>query len=306
MGLAHSPPHLSLIHACLLPFLQLHSQRSNTIDEAMPITFGSIGDIISLSLRIKQLVECLNSAHGSSAEYQAVVRELWSLDRAILEIEALFASLGNSPQLNALKATANACAQDCQRCIRMFKEHIQMFKKGLDKDESGNVFKNATSKIRWSFDKEPLAKFRTEVNAHCMSLNMLLLTTGLYVGLRCLKFLPCACAYSGSKATSLYDESLTDRLKRSEEAHDSASKEHTSLLTDIRERLNENNAMVKSATRDAAAVGPSIEKYGRESRVGLKMLKLFRRNLQAASAENNALMHKILYVSMPTPQQLWL
>lgn len=53
----------------------------------MPVTFGSVGDIISVCLLVKDLVEALDKARGSKAEYQSAIRELWILDRALLEIE---------------------------------------------------------------------------------------------------------------------------------------------------------------------------------------------------------------------------
>lgn len=71
----------------------------------MPITCGSVGDIISVSLLIKDLVKCLDESRGSSAEYQTVVRELWSLDRALLEVELLLRSCKQSAELRDLGET---------------------------------------------------------------------------------------------------------------------------------------------------------------------------------------------------------
>jgi hypothetical protein len=42
----------------------------------MPLTFGAVGDIISVCLLVKDLVEVLDKARGSKAEYQAAIREL--------------------------------------------------------------------------------------------------------------------------------------------------------------------------------------------------------------------------------------
>jgi hypothetical protein len=148
----------------------------------MPITFGSVGDIITLSLLIKDLIKCLDGSRGSSAEYQIVVRELWSLDHALLEVEVLFRSLDHSMQLNALKGTANRCAEECRKCITAFAEQIKKYQGNLRNGGSGNFLKDATSKVHWQLsEKEKLAKFRTEINAHCMSINLLLTTTGVYV-----------------------------------------------------------------------------------------------------------------------------
>lgn len=42
----------------------------------MPITFGSVGDIISISLLVKDAMKALDVSRGSGGEYQGVIREL--------------------------------------------------------------------------------------------------------------------------------------------------------------------------------------------------------------------------------------
>lgn len=49
------------------------------------VTFGSVGDIISVCLLAREVAECLDKARGSASEYQALSAELRSLDRALLE-----------------------------------------------------------------------------------------------------------------------------------------------------------------------------------------------------------------------------
>ncbi|KAF1974790.1 hypothetical protein BU23DRAFT_460501 [Bimuria novae-zelandiae CBS 107.79] len=73
----------------------------------MPITFGAVGDIISVCLLVKDLVDALDEARGSKAEYQSVIRELWILDRALLEIDLLSRTHGNgaTPELRSLCET---------------------------------------------------------------------------------------------------------------------------------------------------------------------------------------------------------
>lgn len=150
--------------------------------EKMPITFGSVGDIISLSLLIKDLVKSLDSSRGSSAEYQAVIRELWSLDHALLEVEALTRSCEQTAQLNALTATVNQCANQCRKCVTRFHEQVKKFGKNLQPGGSGSFIRDTASKIKWQVsEKDDLAKFRAEINAHCFSINMLLTTTGMFV-----------------------------------------------------------------------------------------------------------------------------
>ena len=148
----------------------------------MPITFGSVGDIISISLLIKDVVKSLDNGRGSPAEYQAVIRELWSLDYALLQVEALLRSCERTVQLTALSVTVNECAEQCRKCITNFHEHVRKFGKCLQSGGSGSLIRDTAQKIRWQVsEKEELAKFRAEISAHCSSINMLLTTTGMFV-----------------------------------------------------------------------------------------------------------------------------
>ena len=146
----------------------------------MPITFGALGDIISLCILIKDLVKCLDDCRGSSAEYQVVIRELWSLERALLEVELLSRTWEHSAELNALAAATKKCAEHCHKSVTNFKQRLETFQP-LGGSSKGLIKKTA-SRIRWQVsEKEDLARFRAEINAHCSSINMLLITTSVWV-----------------------------------------------------------------------------------------------------------------------------
>ncbi|KAH7395284.1 hypothetical protein DE146DRAFT_721709 [Phaeosphaeria sp. MPI-PUGE-AT-0046c] len=82
----------------------------------MPITFGSVGDIISVCLLVKDLVDALDKARGSKAEYRSLIRELWILDRSLLEIDLLARTHGGgaTPELEALCETARKAVIRCR------------------------------------------------------------------------------------------------------------------------------------------------------------------------------------------------
>ena len=145
----------------------------------MPITFGSVGDIITISLLIKDLVKCLDESRGSSAEYQAVIRELWSLDHALLEVELLLQSCKQSVELSGLSETANRCVEQCRKCIRDFRDKVKRYQGALGGD-TGSLVRETTAKVRWHVSmKDDLAKFRANITAQTSSLNILLATAGV-------------------------------------------------------------------------------------------------------------------------------
>lgn len=146
----------------------------------MPITFGAVGDIISVSLLVKDLVKCLDESRGSSAEYQAVIRELWSLDHALLEVELLLRSCNKSVELSDLFTSANRCAEQCRKCIVDFRDKTKKYQRALQGGGTGNLVRDTTAKIRWHVsEKDDLTKFRAVITAHCSSLNILMATAGV-------------------------------------------------------------------------------------------------------------------------------
>ena len=157
----------------------------------MPITFGSVGDIITLSLLIKNLAKSLDDSRGASAEYQAIIRELSSLEHALSQVEEVFRTFNRSGELNALDRTANQCVEQCRECIMKYKERTKKFERSLQAGGSNNIFRDTTLKLRWqAFEKDDLPKFRVELHAHCIFINMLLTSAALYVFLIHISVLP--------------------------------------------------------------------------------------------------------------------
>jgi hypothetical protein len=86
----------------------------------MSITFGSVGDVISVSLLIKHFFKALDGARGSSADYEAVVRKLVVLDTALLHVEQLSRSNAPKPELYALYETAKRSVDKCRISVDSF------------------------------------------------------------------------------------------------------------------------------------------------------------------------------------------
>jgi hypothetical protein len=146
----------------------------------MPITFGSVGDVISISLIVKDLVKALDDSRGSAAEYQDVIRELWSLDRVLLEVEQLSRNSEQTIELYALWVTAKRATDECRRSIENFLEKIKKYEKSLGGRTSGHTIRGVPMKIRWRLTQsDELEKFKAAINAHCSSLNMLLITVNV-------------------------------------------------------------------------------------------------------------------------------
>ncbi len=147
----------------------------------MPVTFGSVGDIIAVSLLVKDVLDAFDKSRGSSSEYQELIRELWSLDRALLEIEQLSRRHRGAPDMAALCKTFERTVESCRVSVEAFTKKIRKYKSSLDEGSSKNFFNKAAMKVRWQVtEKDEVDRFRKEINAHSGSMNMLLTTASLY------------------------------------------------------------------------------------------------------------------------------
>lgn len=146
----------------------------------MPVTFGSVGDIISVSILIKNFVKCLDESRGSSAEYQAVIHELASLDDALLGVALLLPSCEQSDELEDLCNSVNRCAKQCHQCIEDFRDKTKKYQRSLQRGGSPHLVRDTAAKIGWHVSVKPdLTKVRAEIAAQTSSLNMLLATAGV-------------------------------------------------------------------------------------------------------------------------------
>lgn len=146
----------------------------------MPITFGSVGDIISVCLIVKDLVDALNKSKDSPKDYQEVIRELWILDRALLEVDLLSRTCNTTVELNALCETARQTVEKCRYSVESFLKKIKKYGPNLSESGSGNILRDAPMKIRWQISqKDEVTRFRAEISAYSASINMLLLTASV-------------------------------------------------------------------------------------------------------------------------------
>jgi hypothetical protein len=148
-------------------------------------TFGSLGDILSLCILVKDLVAALDNSRGSSADYQELIRELWTLDRALLEVGQLSQKCAANVELIALQRTVSKAALQCREPMEEFLLRIRKFETHFRDNTSKSIFnaaRDAYWKLHWAMSyKDEVQKFRTIINGHKSSINMLLITSGMLV-----------------------------------------------------------------------------------------------------------------------------
>jgi hypothetical protein len=143
----------------------------------MPIIFGSVGDIISVCLVVKDLVDALDKCRGSASEYKEIIRELRCFNRSLLEVEKLSHELEILIKLNTLYVTVKHTVDKCRLSVDGCLGKIRKYEKYLREEGSGTIVKDSAMKMKWQmFRSSELAKFRVEVIAYYSSINVLIAT----------------------------------------------------------------------------------------------------------------------------------
>jgi len=138
----------------------------------MSVGFGfSAGDFIAALKLVTTVVCALRASEESSAEYQALVLQLETLETVLVRVQKL--ELNDSYHVEVV-ALRQAAAQ-CQKTINRFWEKIQKYQPSLDVDGGGNKLKDGWSKVQWALcKKEELTRFKMDLMGHTESIELLL------------------------------------------------------------------------------------------------------------------------------------
>ncbi|KAI4683916.1 uncharacterized protein J4E84_006756 [Alternaria hordeiaustralica] len=196
----------------------------------MPVTFGSVGDIISVVLLVKDLVAALDEARGSKAEYQGAVRELWTLDRTLLEIDLLTRQHGDgaTPELRSLCETAKQAVARCNDRVSAYKKRIQGYQRAFEVGKVNRV-REIGRAIGWrTGEKEALEQFRAEIAGTTSSLQMLLITANVTL-------------------IGVSRKETNDKLDEAKRRNDTVTLSHDASLVDIKDGIENANRNIEAA-----------------------------------------------------------
>lgn len=144
------------------------------------VTFGSVGDIITVCLLAKSIVEALDDSRGSSAEYQGLVAEIRSLECSLLELELFTRSWRDSSTPVSLQRECSKLVTECQKTLEAFQTYLTKYKSSLSQDPRTGILRRTGAKIKWQLlAKDTVARFRSELAGHSNALNMMMITVNV-------------------------------------------------------------------------------------------------------------------------------
>ncbi|KAH4208388.1 hypothetical protein HBH70_183360 [Parastagonospora nodorum] len=248
----------------------------------MPVTFGSVGDIISVCLLVKDLVDALDKARGSKAEYQSLIRELWILDRSLLEIDLLARTHGGgaTPELEALCETAKKAVDRCRNLVSAFSVRLQKYQKSFGENETETFIKATSMKLRWSIgEKDSIDRFRAEITAISASLQI--------------------CWPRQARLMNITGRNMRDHMTSIKQLDESNARKQDTILKSINDRLDDTNRLIACGSLVTANIAEAL-RLDWLRQLGTE-LKVFMRRIIAM---NIATYHAVISIQAALPSRL--
>ncbi|KAF5868118.1 uncharacterized protein Bfra_007314 [Botrytis fragariae] len=135
----------------------------------------SIGDFIAVGEVITTLIEGLRETGGSKSDYQELVRELQSLEKALKHVDNISMSKGSMIGLDGVKCAALLCRYPLEEFLKT----ISKYENTLGSRAPQGI-RSVGRKIQWAFTKkDEVQKLLGYLSIHTNSINMMLSTLGL-------------------------------------------------------------------------------------------------------------------------------
>lgn len=141
------------------------------------MSFGiSIGDFVTVG---KLITDITNSLNDAKSEYQELLRELESLDRALRSLDKLQPGSGASAAtLDSIKCAALTCRYPLEEFLRKIERYDDNL--GIAAPSSAKRIKGLLRRVDWVWSKkDEIQKLQSYLNIHIGTINMLLLEHGL-------------------------------------------------------------------------------------------------------------------------------
>ena len=141
----------------------------------MPVTIGSVGDIIAVCQLVRELALALNSLRGSSHDFRELVKQLHAFNSVLEEADSLVKRHENSPGLGAFRASTNRVATDCRDSVVSFLGRIKKYQRSLQEGGSGNRALDGVRRVQWKMlEGKDVEIFRVKLISLTSSLQTLI------------------------------------------------------------------------------------------------------------------------------------
>ncbi|KAK4234844.1 hypothetical protein C8A03DRAFT_37338 [Achaetomium macrosporum] len=136
------------------------------------MSFGfSVGDFLATIELVHDLAVALSDSRGSRAKFRGLVQELYSLERAMIEIKNLQLPAGLESHLWMVQQAAS----QCQRAITDFLQKNDAYMRCLGQGTSAAWWNESFYKIKWAVYKaDDVDELRACLRGHALAMGIML------------------------------------------------------------------------------------------------------------------------------------
>jgi hypothetical protein len=140
------------------------------------ITFGSVGDIISVCLLAKEILLCIDEARGSATEYRSLSDELRCLEKALLEAALMMEKHKTGFLAESIREEITAS----KSCLERFRATMSKYDGTFQTHSPAGPFARLSKSLQWRLmEKDAIIKFRDQVSVRFNALSMLIVTANV-------------------------------------------------------------------------------------------------------------------------------
>jgi hypothetical protein len=137
---------------------------------ASPVAFSASDFIATLTL-VHDVIGALRNDTNTSTAFSDLMRELYSLERALIQVKGVKASPGQETDLDAIKQAAIQCQATIDRFLDKDKNFRPLPGHVIEKHR----WKAGLHRFHWQVSKKHhIDQFRAALAGHSSSINMLL------------------------------------------------------------------------------------------------------------------------------------
>lgn len=132
----------------------------------MEVTFGAVGDFISIGVLIKDFIELLDDSRGSVWEYSSLKQQLTFLRLNLELAKRSYDEYYKAPQFQYVRNTLESVVDEAERRLEDIAVKVQKYTSTLSQGSTERRIKKVARKVQWSLEKKETEKFLLDLNRY--------------------------------------------------------------------------------------------------------------------------------------------
>ncbi|KLP08580.1 uncharacterized protein FFMR_10216 [Fusarium fujikuroi] len=132
----------------------------------MEVTFGAVGDFISIGVLIKDFIELLDDSRGSVWEYKSLKQQLTFLRLNLDLAKQSYDEYYKAPQFQDIRNTLESVVDEAERRLEDIAVKVQRYTSTLSQGSTERRIKRVARKVQWSLEKKETEKFLLDLNRY--------------------------------------------------------------------------------------------------------------------------------------------